>query len=112
VTFQQGTTNTVASADRATELWVLDADIPNQVTVARWVLGLAGELSQLLELHEVDERGRCSVCRAAQRWGWKLPKRTACTVRSELSASVARIDLLVSWIVNQGNFVAMVGDWS
>jgi hypothetical protein len=71
----------------------------------RWLLGIAGELPPLLERHELDKRGRCSVCRAAPRWYRPWPTRTTCTVRAELCFSLRHLDRLAPSIINEHNTI-------
>lgn len=56
-----------------------------RVAVERQVVRVVGALVWLQQRHRVDERGRCSICRAVSRAWWRpWPKRTTCTVHSAL----------------------------
>ena len=61
------------------------AVVVDQVTAERWLFRLAGALLRLQERHQVDNHGRCSVCRPLQPTWWRpWPKRSVCTVHSAL----------------------------
>ena len=81
------------------------SEMAERVETERWLLGIAGELPPLLERHQVDRRGRCSVCRAAPRWWWPWPKRTTCTVRAELCFSLRHLDRIVPSIIPAHNTI-------
>ncbi|MGH3973287.1 MAG: hypothetical protein ACRDS9_08175 [Pseudonocardiaceae bacterium] len=54
--------------------------VVDQMTAERWLVRLAGALMRLQERHQVDERGRCSVCRPIPgKWWRRPPTRTTCT---------------------------------
>lgn len=82
-----------------------DSEIAEPLRAERWLLSVAGELPPLLERHELDRRGRCSVCRAAPRWCRPWPKRITCTVRAELCFSLLHLDGLVLSIINEHNTI-------
>ncbi len=51
------------------------------VTAERLSFRLVGILTRLYEGHDVDEHGRCSICRPRPRRWWRpWPGRAACTV--------------------------------
>ena len=59
--------------------------VDDWAAVERRVVVAVGALLGLLELHRVDERGRCSTCwRASRRWWWPWPTRATCTVARAL----------------------------
>lgn len=59
--------------------------VDNWAAVERLVVQVVGAQSRMLEEHAVDERGRCSICRATPRaWWWPWPQRVPCTVYSAL----------------------------
>lgn len=63
---------------------VLAGDLVTNRAAAEGLVRSLGAQLRLLELHGVDERGRCLFCRAARRQWWLWPKRTTCTVHSAL----------------------------
>jgi hypothetical protein len=59
--------------------------VDDWAAVERRVVVAVGALLELLKLHQVDQRGRCSTCRAVPRaWWWPWPQRVPCTVYSAL----------------------------
>ncbi|MGH3947640.1 MAG: hypothetical protein ACRDSE_00730 [Pseudonocardiaceae bacterium] len=65
------------------------------VTVERRVVRTLGALASLQQRHRVDNRGRCSTCRAAHRAWWPWPPRTTCTVHAALSFYLRQPDWAV-----------------
>jgi hypothetical protein len=54
-------------------------------TAERLLLPLVGVLTQVHQEHQVDNYGRCSICRATPRAWRPWPRRTACTVHAALA---------------------------
>ncbi len=61
----------------------------DQATAERWIVRVIGALVRLQQLHQLDKRGRCSVC-------WTMPRpwrrRTTCTVDSTLGFFLRQSD--------------------
>jgi hypothetical protein len=62
---------------------------------AEWLsFRLVGGLTRAYEDHEVDQHGRCLICRPRMWWPW--PRRAACTVRARLPTTCPAA-LLPTW---------------
>jgi hypothetical protein len=69
----------VLAGDLGTDDWV---------DVERAVVSALATLERLYAEHEVDEQGRCLICREA-RWLW--PRRAACTVRAAVAFHTSHV---------------------
>ncbi|MFE7797684.1 hypothetical protein [Nocardia sp. NPDC057440] len=76
-----------------------ESDTAEQLETERWLLGIAGELPPLLDRHQLDKRGRCTVCREVRGWWWPWPMRITCTVGAGLGFSLRHLDQLVPSII-------------
>jgi hypothetical protein len=81
---------------------VLAGDLVSDwAAVERQVVRSLGALVRLQQLHRVDERGRCSICRTIPR-GWRRwPKRTTCTVDNALSFYLHQPERLVFSVITE-----------
>jgi hypothetical protein len=68
---------------------VLTGDLATDwVSVERQVVSALEASVQLYEEHQVDEQGRCLICREA-RWPW--PRRAACTVHAAFASHMPHV---------------------
>jgi hypothetical protein len=58
--------------------------MPDRAVVERQVVRLIGALSQLQQLHRIDNHGRCSICWTSPRTRWPWRKPAICTVFAAL----------------------------
>ncbi len=68
---------------------VLAGDLATDwVSVERQVVSALAASVQLYGQHQVDEQGRCLICREA-RWPW--PRRAACTVHAAFASHMPHV---------------------
>lgn len=61
------------------------------ITAERLLVRLVSVLTQLHEGHQVDDHGRCSICRPrSHRWWRPWPRRAACTVHAAFASYLAQ----------------------
>lgn len=65
---------------------LLAGEIVNDRATAERLVRLVSAATSLNERHAVDGRGRCTVCREASTWRWRLwQQRLSCSVYETLS---------------------------